>query len=135
LTRRFIMSVEETRRVLVSVLERGIDYASLGVHEGRFVELKAVLTNTTSSWSMWVYMGRERDYVLIPYIYCSCMDYLVRTVFLKTRSYCKHQLGLLVAIRRGLFKTTAVTLEDLYTIVDEVIERGFSVTLRRKLYK
>ncbi len=129
------MSVEETRRILVSILERGVDYVSLGTHEGRFVELRAILTNTTSSWSMWVYVGRERDYVLIPYIYCSCMDYLVRTVFLKTRSYCKHQLGLLVAIRRGLFKTIAVTLEELYAIVDEIVERGFSATLRRKLYK
>ncbi|MCC6034333.1 MAG: hypothetical protein LM567_02395 [Desulfurococcaceae archaeon] len=129
------MSVEETRKVLMSILERGVDQASLSIYEGKYVELKAILKNTVDSWSMWVYMGRERDYILIPYIYCSCMDYLVRTVFLKTRSYCKHQLGLLVAIKKGLFKTITVTLEELYTIIDEILEKGFSITLRRKLYK
>jgi len=129
------MSVEETRKVLMSILERGVDQASLSIYEGKYVELKAILKNTVDSWSMWVYMGRERDYILIPYIYCSCMDYLVRTVFLKTRSYCKHQLGLLVAIKKGLFKTITVTLEELYTIIDEILEKSFSITLRRKLYK
>jgi predicted nucleic acid-binding Zn finger protein len=129
------MSVEETRKVLMSILERGVDQASLSIYEGKYVELKAILKNTVDSWSMWVYMGRERDYILIPYVYCSCMDYLVRTVFLKTRSYCKHQLGLLVAIKKGLFKTITVTLEELYTIIDEILEKGFSITLRRKLYK
>jgi len=124
------MSVEETRKVLMSILERGVDQASLSIYEGKYVELKAILKNTVDSWSMWVYMGRERDYILIPYIYCSCMDYLVRTVFLK-----KHQLGLLVAIKKGLFKTITVTLEELYTIIDEILEKGFSITLRRKLYK
>jgi predicted nucleic acid-binding Zn finger protein len=129
------MSVEETKATLLSILERGGDYYSADVYGGRFVELKASLSGLKDTWSLWVYTGRERDYLLIPYTYCSCMDFLIRTVSMKTRTHCKHQVGLLIAMKKRLFKTINVTLEELYVIVTEILESGFSATLRRKLYR
>jgi len=130
------MSLEETRKTLLSVLERGVDSSLAEIYEGRFIELKTSIRGETGdTWSLWIYMGRERDYVLVPYTYCSCMDFLIRTVFLKIRAHCKHQLGLLVAMKKKLFKTLDVVIDDLYVIINEILEKGFSPTLRRKLYK
>jgi predicted nucleic acid-binding Zn finger protein len=128
------MSVEETKRTLTSILERGVDYSLADVYESKFIELRASLDKSGYSWSLWVYAGRERDHVLVPYMYCSCMDFLIRTIFTKTRTHCKHQLGLLVAMKRKMYRSLSVTIEELYTIVNEVLEKGFSPTLRRKLY-
>ncbi|MCC6010835.1 MAG: metal-binding protein [Desulfurococcaceae archaeon] len=129
------MSVDETKKMLTSILEKGVEYPLADIYESRFVELRATLGRNGNPWSLWIYAGRERDHILVPYVYCSCMDFIIRTIFTRTRTHCKHQLGLLVAIKRKMYRTLSVTLEELYVIVNEILEKGFSPTLRRKLYK
>ncbi len=81
---------------------------------------------------IWVYIGRNEDHVLVPRLYCSCLDFLVNVVGRRRGSPCYHLVGLELARRSGRTRDLSKKLgEKAPTIVLEVLTRGFSGALRR----
>lgn len=125
-----LVDVKDTRLKLEEDASRGVEARSVLplVYERRFVRLK-----TPGGRDIWVYMGPRSDYVIIPGTYCSCMDFSVRVVSRSSYPYCKHLLGLEVALRRNLYRDLEVGESDAVGIVREILSQGFSRTLRRLL--
>lgn len=129
------MDLHETRFRLSedSVLDKtGLrkDILSL-IYSYRFTKIKV----KDGDREVWIYGGPERDYVIIPRAFCSCMDFAIRVVSRREAPYCKHLLGLEVARRLGKYREVEVEVQDLIKVVREVFTKGFSRTLRRILYK
>lgn len=125
------MSVYETIKELEEVVDRSSSRVLSEVYEYRYVKIH-IVANTMRK-DIWVYMGRERDYLLVPGAYCSCKDFLLRTVINKTSKYCKHLLGLHVSMKMNKYLEVSVDLERFLKISHEIIEKGFSIELRRAL--
>lgn len=59
---------------------------------------------------LWTAMGREKEYILYPKEFCSCLDFYKEVVINGNRSYCKHLLAQVIA--RGFHTYQTVELED-----------------------
>lgn len=129
------MDLHETRSRLSadSTLDKtGLrkDILSL-VYSYRFTKIKV----KDGGREVWIYGGPERDYVIIPGAFCSCMDFTIRVVSRGETPYCKHLLGLEVARRLGKYREIEMEVQDVIKVVREVFAKGFSRTLHRILYK
>jgi len=124
------LSVRETKNALARLLERESESIMPAVYELRFIKLAIRVGSYTQS--LWVYLGRESDYLIIPGVFCSCKDFIMRTVINKTSSYCKHQAGVYMASKRNKYLTLSVTPEEAYDIVFEILNEGMSLKLRRR---
>ena len=80
---------------------------------------------------VWVYMGRERDYVLVPRLLCSCPDFMINVVARRRSKPCYHLVGLEKAVIQGSYMALDLSFEDALRIIYEVLDSGFSPTLRR----
>lgn len=125
------MTVQLTKKELERVLERELHQIPPGVYELRYVKISVLVNNNTSI--LWVYRGKESDYLIIPGVFCSCKDFILRTIINKTSRYCKHQLGVYVAMSKNKYLSIDANLEEVFAILKEILDRGFSPTLRRKI--
>jgi predicted nucleic acid-binding Zn finger protein len=125
------LSFRATRRALEEVVEKGVHPAPPEVFELRYV--KASIRINGVGLELWFYMGRERDYVLIPGVYCSCRDFTLRTIINKTSSFCKHQVGLYSALARGRYVELDLSMDEAYVVVRELLDKGLSLALRRRI--
>ncbi len=81
---------------------------------------------------MWVYLGRKEDHVLVPRLYCSCLDFLVNVVGRRRKSPCYHLAGLELARKLGRTRDlSSLAGPRAPRIVLEILEHGFSGELRR----
>jgi len=101
------------------------------IYELRFVRLQIHVNGHAGA--IWVYLGRNSDYVIIPGVFCSCKDYVIRTIINKTSSFCKHQAGLYIALKESKYVVVNVDFEEAYRIIQEIIDKGISQSLRKKL--
>ncbi len=99
------------------------------LHERRV--LKLVCGNTY----FWIFNSKERDYLIIPKIYCGCMDFELNVIVRGSKKYCYHLITQRIAELRGMFKELQVTGELLEGILAEVLYVGRSNTLRRLLMR
>jgi len=90
-----------------------------------------LLVSESSKRSMYVFKSRDRDYLIIPGILCTCKDYEFNVVFRKNKLACYHLIAAELAIRRGGVRIIHISDEELDNILYEVIYDGFSKTLRR----
>ncbi len=80
----------------------------------------------------WVYLGRREDHVLVPRLYCSCLDFLVNVVGRRRKSPCYHLVGLELARKLGRVKDlSSLAGPQAPKIMLEILEHGFSRELRR----
>jgi predicted nucleic acid-binding Zn finger protein len=122
-----------TREAIIRGLGSDIARVLPDVLEYRFVKVNIKLDNEERA--IWIYTGRQRDYVLVPGLFCSCKDFTLRTIIGRTSNYCKHQLGLYVAISRKKYLELTMLPNEAYTVIMEVIDKGFSPLLRKKMSK
>ncbi|TFF98621.1 MAG: hypothetical protein EU547_00875 [Promethearchaeota archaeon] len=59
---------------------------------------------------LWTAMGTEKEYILYPQIFCSCLDFYKEVVINRNRYYCKHLLAQVIS--KGLDSYHTVELED-----------------------
>jgi predicted nucleic acid-binding Zn finger protein len=59
---------------------------------------------------LWTAMGREKEYILYPKEFCSCLDFYKEVVINGNRSYCKHLLAQIIS--KGLQSYQTVELDD-----------------------
>ncbi|MEM4717951.1 MAG: hypothetical protein QXE81_04225 [Desulfurococcaceae archaeon] len=125
------MSVHNTRKELDLVLGKGSYRIPSEVYEFRYARINVAINNKIKS--LWIFIGRERDYLLIPGVFCNCKDFIFRTVINKTSKFCKHQLGLHIAIYKKKYVEINLDPQRLYIIMSEILSRGFSIELRKVL--
>ncbi len=75
--------------------------------------------------SIWCVVGREREYLVIPYCYCSCEDHLISVIVNRSTSFCYHILAVLLA--RITKRYTEVIEED--TAYHKVVKELLASTL------
>lgn len=83
----------------------------------------------------WGYVGKERDYILIPCLYCSCPDFTINVLSKRIRDFCYHLVALEIARRRNMYKELSINHKDLAIIIFEIITRNYSPHLRRLIYR
>ncbi|MEM0001442.1 MAG: SWIM zinc finger family protein [Desulfurococcaceae archaeon] len=127
------MSVNLTRKELEEIIATSSYKIPSTVFELRYIKLNIMVNENRGE--IWIYAGRERDYILLPGVFCSCKDFILRTVINKTSKYCKHQLGVYIAISRKKYVELNVKLEEAYVIMQEILDKGFSISLRRMIAK
>jgi len=84
---------------------------------------------------LWVFIGKERDYILIPCLYCSCPDFTINVLSKGVKKFCYHLVALEIARRSNAYKELEVEPNDLVKIVLEIVINNFSSYLRRLLYR
>lgn len=83
---------------------------------------------------LWAFRGRNRDYIIVKGVYCSCKDFLVRSVGRGRRKPCYHIVAVERASREGSYvDLSGITSTQVRIVVLEVLTRGFSSYLRRVL--
>lgn len=122
-----------TRKELDEVIKKDVAGYPLEISEYRFIKIK--LSHGGNSSVLWVYEGRERDYILIPGAFCSCKDFILRTIMSKKSRYCKHLLGVHIAINRGKYMSIDMDPGEGFSIIREILDQGISRTLRKKMLK
>ncbi len=83
---------------------------------------------------VWIYMGLLNDHIIIPKLYCSCKDYIIRVMSEKRRPACIHLIAQKFAEEKKSYKTVTVSLNDYFKILSEILKYGKSPTLRKVLY-
>ena len=43
-----------------------------------------------SNREIWMKLGTDKDYIMYPRVYCSCMDFFLQGIIKKQKHYCKH---------------------------------------------
>lgn len=106
----------------------------IDLYSKRFVKL--LVNYGDSSWdpNIWVYTGVDRDYVIIPRIYCSCTSFAIEVLSGRKR-YCKHLIYQLASYSNKNYRILIVSDETLYKVISEIMDLEKSVTLRRILYR
>ncbi|MEB3779533.1 MAG: hypothetical protein GSR85_04800 [Desulfurococcales archaeon] len=83
-----------------------------------------------------VFLGRERDHVLIDSHYCSCTAFTISTGSGELKG-CSHIGALEVAVREGLILdiSSSISKGEMDRVIWEVLTGEFTMTLRRILHK
>ncbi|MCD6509778.1 MAG: hypothetical protein J7L11_05255 [Thermoprotei archaeon] len=63
-----------------------------------------------STRTIWIVEGHERDYLVIPFIYCDCEDFYLNVVIRRKDDICYHMLAQALADALGSY--TLVELPD-----------------------
>jgi predicted nucleic acid-binding Zn finger protein len=59
---------------------------------------------------IWTALGTEREYIIYPKLFCSCIDFYKEVVVKKSRRFCKHLIAQIIS--KGLNKYNLIELED-----------------------
>ncbi len=92
--------------------------------------IKAVLP---SGSYIWLFNGKDSTHLIIPFKYCSCMDFLMHTVTKSITPACYHLIAQALAEAFNNYITLSLSEDELITIVNEINTRDLSITLKRKI--
>lgn len=126
------LSVRKIKENIESLLESKVHDILPSVYEYRYV--KVIASDGDLDYTYWTYLGIRSDYLIVPLYFCSCKDFIIRTVINKTAPCCKHILGVHLAMKKGRYTVVRASVQDSDRIVSEIMSRSFSPTLRRLLY-
>ncbi|HIQ23777.1 MAG TPA: metal-binding protein [Pyrodictium delaneyi] len=123
--------LSELRRRIRERGEEGKGAEAAAAREMRAVRVSA------SPVELWIVLGRESDYVVIPGTYCSCPHFTIRVVGQEIEEPCYHLVAVEIARRSGRYHDLSAALdsEKLVDILLETIFEGRTRTLRRILYQ
>lgn len=106
------LSLESIRKAFSAALERRI-------------------TSLSPTHNVYVFQGEDEDYILIPFMYCSCPDFRIRVIAKGEKKYCYHLLSLCLSINNEMIDHLGTSEDNvIYTILEEIIKAGKSHTLR-----
>ncbi len=118
-------------REIPEFIERSLRNPSLKVREA--LRKRRVILLRSMKKSLYLFKSRERDYILIPRIVCSCRDFEINIVFRGMRRACYHLIAAELAMREGHIRILDVDEETFDRIFAEVLYEGKSLTLRKML--
>lgn len=97
--------------------------AFFSVYDKRIVSL-------SRKHKFFVFLGDDEDYVLLPYIYCSCPDFRIRVLAKREKRYCYHLLALCLAINNDMIVNYELKDNDIYMVLREIFKKNKTITLR-----
>ncbi len=68
---------------------------------------------------IWIVVGREQEYHIIPEIYCQCDDFYINTVIRRKMNACYHMLAQSIAERIGAFEKFEIPDSDFIRLNSE----------------
>jgi predicted nucleic acid-binding Zn finger protein len=68
---------------------------------------------------VWIVVGREKEYFLIPEFYCQCDDFYINVVIRRKANLCYHILAQAIAERLGRFEKFEVPDNDFIRLNSE----------------
>ena len=81
-----------------------------------------------------LFLGEERDHILLPYTFCNCMDFLLNSIIRRKKEYCYHLLSYCIQNEKeGIKKIDLNNKYSLIRIIKEVVEKGKSPLIRKVL--
>jgi predicted nucleic acid-binding Zn finger protein len=83
----------------------------------------------------WIYIGRRRDHILVPRVYCTCRDFVIRVMSEKKRLSCKHLIIQKIAEANNTYRTLNINVKEYVKIIREILNIGVSPTARKLLYR
>ncbi len=102
-----------------------------GVYENRVVKC-----TTLNGRTLWFYLGKKEVYLVIPMMFCSCMDFLINVVERKIVPACYHLASQILAENYGKYRRLSnITVDEEEAILEEVEKYKYSPTLVRLLVK
>jgi len=107
---------DRIRKALKAVMERRV--------------VKAVLTN---DGNIWFYNGKDSTHLIIPFKYCSCMDFLMHTISKSITPACYHLIAQVIAETLNNYITLNLSGKEVISIISEINTRDLSITLKRKI--
>lgn len=111
--------------IMKTLPRKSVRKSFLSLYERRIVELDKELR-------IYAFLGKEHDYIMIPYIYCSCLDYLIRVLGKRERKFCYHLLSLCLAINNDMtVKLREKEESAIYIAINEIMTSSRSKTLRQ----
>ncbi|MEM0355194.1 MAG: hypothetical protein QXT88_03895 [Desulfurococcaceae archaeon] len=118
----------------LNINEIRVSRPSIEFFSRRFVKL--VIDSDRDFWKpdIWVYTGVDKDYVVLPRLYCSCTSFAVEVISGR-KSYCKHLVYQLISETSGNYRVLYVDYETLYSVLKEIMDLNISTSLRRILYR
>jgi len=61
---------------------------------------------------VWIVVGKEKEYFVIPRLYCQCDDFYINVVVRKKADFCYHMIAQLVADKTGAYESYEVPDSD-----------------------
>lgn len=95
--------------------------------------IKIIVKNHVEQKEYWVFHGRERDYIIIPRLLCTCKDFLIHVVPQQIKRTCYHLEAQVLAEQTGKYHTLYLDEQTMSTILVEILKNEYSPTLRRIL--
>jgi predicted nucleic acid-binding Zn finger protein len=68
---------------------------------------------------VWIVVGREQEYFLIPEFYCQCDDFYINVVIRRKTTACYHILAQAIAERLGKFENFVASDSDFIRLNSE----------------
>jgi len=100
-----------------------------GIHENRVVK-----SHVINGEVLWFYLGKNEVYLIIPEVYCSCLDFLINVVERRIVPACYHLVVQAIAEVYEKYRSTRdITLAEKEKILSEIEKYGYSPTLVRIL--
>ena len=86
---------------------------------------------------IWIVVGKDSDYIVIPGMYCSCPHFQIKVVFRLTDEPCYHLVAVELSKKEKRYYdlTSQIDEKILYDILYEALTVGRSSSLRRVLYE
>jgi predicted nucleic acid-binding Zn finger protein len=99
-------------------------------------EMRAIRVSTRPV-ELWIVLGHESDYVVIPGTYCSCPHFTIRVAGQESSEPCYHLVAVEIARRNNRFHDLSAAIDSsrLVDVLLEALLEGRTRTLRRLLYQ
>jgi predicted nucleic acid-binding Zn finger protein len=120
---------EAISRVLLEPPEKALE----AVQERRVVRLRC--RGSGEGVELYVFHGRDRDYLLFPRRFCTCKDFELNVVVRRAKGTCYHLVACELAVARNSLRDVEVGCETLFDIALEVLLTQRSPTLQRLLFE
>jgi len=120
---------EAVSRVLLEPPEKALE----AVQERRVVRLRC--RGSEEGVELYVFHGRDRDYLVFPRRFCTCKDFELNVVVRRAKGTCYHLVACELAVARNSLRDVEVGCETLFDIALEVLLTQRSPTLQRLLFE
>jgi len=118
---------EAVSRMLLAPPEKALE----AVLERRLVRLRC---RRGGEVELYVFHGKDRDYLVFPRRFCTCKDFELNVVMRRAKGTCYHLVAYEIALARNSLRDVEAECEVLFNIALEVLLMQKSPTLQKMLF-
>jgi predicted nucleic acid-binding Zn finger protein len=71
---------------------------------------------------VWTALGTEREYIIYPKLFCSCIDFYKEVVIKKSRKFCKHLIAQIISESLNSYNETELEDNEFKIRLEELFE-------------